>query len=102
MKRIIFSPEIDCKEYSPTEISYGVKQLLMKYLPDEHLAKISAKSKSKTDRHKRDMHGIMEAKHDMSFASLQYMKKYNLLPPSGNFIVVYFSDSSTKPIDFTQ
>lgn len=83
MKQIIFSPENDCKEYSPTEISYGVKQLLMKYLPDEHLAKISAKSK--TDRHKRDMHGTMDAKRDMSFASLQYMKKYNLLPPTGNF-----------------
>lgn len=85
---IIFRPENDNREYSPTEISHGVKQLLMKYLPDEHLARISAKPKHQKcmdrDQKNEDIYDRKEAKPDFSIASLQYMKKYNLLP-SGNF-----------------
>lgn len=81
----IFSSNNDNKDYSPTEISYGVKQLLMKYLPDEHLAKISNKQKQrKISENQRDMQNILESKPEFSIASLQYMKKYNLLPQSGN------------------
>lgn len=96
---IIFSPENDSREYSPTEISHGVKQLLMKYLPDEHLARVSVKPKQQkyTDRDQRngDIYGKREEKHNFSFASLQYMKKYNLLPSSGNFNInlQFFDDS---------
>lgn len=78
------------KEFSPTEISYGVKQLLMKYLPDEHLAKVAVKpNQPESKGNGKDMHCLMERKHDFSFASLQYMKKYNLLQSSGNFFQVY-------------
>lgn len=82
---IIFSFENESREYSPTEISYGVKQLLMKYLPDEHLAKLSNNPKEPiTQGNSKEMPNLRKAKPEFSFASLEYMKKYNLLPCSGN------------------
>lgn len=57
----------------------------MKYLPEEQ--RISNKPKQpKIERNHKEKHGVMERKTDFSFASLQYMKKYNLLPPAGNIM----------------
>lgn len=87
-----FSPEND-REYSPTEISYGVKQLLMKYLPDEHLAKVTNKPKQpKIDDHHREIQDGMGVRPGFSFASIQYMKKYNLLPHTGKSCIFIRSD----------
>ncbi|XP_018328117.1 uncharacterized protein LOC108738981 isoform X2 [Agrilus planipennis] len=55
---------------SPTEISFAVKQLLMKYMPDEQLAKVATENSQEKFGNRRS---------DFSFATLQYMQKYNLL-----------------------
>lgn len=56
----------------------------MKYLPDDHLARVCPKpNQPKTDGMCKDVHHTTGTKPEFSFASLQYMRKYNLLP-SGN------------------
>nr|XP_023022375.1 uncharacterized protein LOC111510674 [Leptinotarsa decemlineata] len=71
------SVEHDEKNYNPTEISFAVKQLLMKYLPDDQLARLSHKQEKSPENDKQ--HGIMTARPEFSLASVQYMKKYNLI-----------------------
>ncbi|KAI4458488.1 polyserase-related [Holotrichia oblita] len=67
-------------EYTPTEISFAVKQLLMKYLPDEQLAKLTQPT---SDQPKKNLNcnreNLIRQRPEFSFATLQYMKKYNLL-----------------------
>lgn len=71
----IFSFREDA-QFSPTEISFAVKQLLLKYLPSEHLAKVT------TQQHKpkepKDVEQT-DKRNKYSFATVQYLKKYNLL-----------------------
>ncbi|KAJ8947038.1 hypothetical protein NQ318_019930 [Aromia moschata] len=73
--------ENDSREYSPTEVSFAVKQILMKYLPDDHLTKITwKKTQSAPINANVAKPGIIPSRPEFSFASVQYMKKYNLLP----------------------
>lgn len=51
----------------------------MKYLPDDHLAKVTYKQDNLTENVKKD-NGFVKRHPQFSFATLQYMKKYNLLP----------------------
>lgn len=57
----------------------------MKYLPDKHLIKQCEQNQAKANDAYRHAQHPLQAKADFSIASLQYMKKYNLLPSSGNF-----------------
>ncbi|XP_066251175.1 uncharacterized protein [Euwallacea similis] len=59
--------------YSQDDISFAVKQLLLKYLPAEHLAKLNQQQLSKNQQV-----GIKN-RPEFSFATVQYMKKYNLI-----------------------
>lgn len=61
--------------FDSNEISFVVKQLLLKYLPSEHLMKMTA-SKPNIE-HKLSKKLSKNPK--FSFATVQYMKKYNLL-----------------------
>lgn len=74
-----FSSETVGKEYNPTEISFAVKQLLLKYLPDEQLAKITYKQAQSAAFNKTGKPSIIPARPEFSFASVEYMKKYNLI-----------------------
>lgn len=60
----------DKKNYSYTEISFAVNQLLMKYMPNDQL--LTAARKLSPEIFNRVK---------LSFASIQHMKKYDLLPP---------------------
>lgn len=62
---------------SPSEISFAVKQLLMKYLPNDQLAKMACIQKSATANNNK----FIRKRPEFSFATLQYMEKYNLLAP---------------------
>lgn len=67
---------------TPTEISFAVKQLLMKYLPDDQLAKVAQRQPPAplfVNKHP----AMVAGRPEFSFASVQYMKKYNLLPSNG-------------------
>lgn len=64
------------KDYTPTEISFAVKQLLLKYLPDEQLAKITYKQAQSAQNAKPS---VIPNRPEFSFASVEYMKKYNLI-----------------------
>ncbi|KAG5871332.1 hypothetical protein JTB14_034355 [Gonioctena quinquepunctata] len=66
------------KNCGSTDISLAVKQLLMKYLPDDQLAKISCKREQAAKVDNKEP-GIMTARPEFSLASVQYMKKYNLI-----------------------
>ncbi|XP_065169566.1 uncharacterized protein [Atheta coriaria] len=63
--------------YTPTQVSFAVKQLLMKYLPDDQLAKVAAKSKPKIINN--NPKNLIKRRPDFSMATVQYMEKYNLL-----------------------
>ncbi|KRT80478.1 hypothetical protein AMK59_7005 [Oryctes borbonicus] len=68
--------------YSPTEISFAVKQLLMKYLPNDQLMKLTQLDLNQTkttpfECRKED--SFTRRRPEFSFATIQYMKKYNLL-----------------------
>lgn len=68
-------------EYSPNEISFAVKQLLMKYLPDEQLAKVNSnKGKQPLSKTKPNYPtNLINRRPEFSMATVQYMEKYNLL-----------------------
>lgn len=77
-------PPETTKNYTPTEISFAVKQLLMKYLPPEHLAKAVTTKKgsdgsSASSESSEEMMDLVKKRPEFSFATLQYMKKYNLI-----------------------
>lgn len=73
-------PPETTKNYTPTEISFAVKQLLMKYLPSEHLAKAVRTNKdSGSSASSEEMVDLVKKRPEFSFATLQYMKKYNLI-----------------------
>lgn len=77
----------DAKNYTSTEISFAVKQLLMKYLPPEHLAKVvCTKNSSASSGSSEEMVDLVKKRPEFSFATLQYMKKYNLMR-SGSFFL---------------
>ena len=65
------------KEYTPTEINSAVKQLLMKYLPNEQLAKITCTRAQGISLKKRK--DLVKKRPEFSFATLKYLQKYNLL-----------------------
>ncbi|XP_018574158.1 uncharacterized protein LOC108913155 [Anoplophora glabripennis] len=73
------SSSTEGKEYTPTEISFAVKQLLLKYLPDEHLAKITYKQAQSVPFNKTTKPIFIPNKPEFSFASVEYMRKYNLI-----------------------
>ncbi|XP_057661072.1 uncharacterized protein LOC130896777 [Diorhabda carinulata] len=62
--------------YSPSEISLTVKQLLMKYLPKDQ-------GKQQEKGFPGVSEGVLEARPEFSMASLEYMKKYNLIASKG-------------------
>lgn len=75
----------------------------MKYLPDEHLTRIYKKQKpQKLKRKQGELHDILESKPNFSFASLQYMKKYNLLPSSGNKRFYYYLQIQRSTLDLSE
>ncbi|XP_066141941.1 SCL-interrupting locus protein homolog [Euwallacea fornicatus] len=59
--------------YSQDDVSIAVKQLLLKYLPAEHLAKLDQQQSSKNQQ------AGIKNRPEFSFATVQYMKKYNLI-----------------------
>ncbi|KAH1012431.1 uncharacterized protein LOC109539241 [Dendroctonus ponderosae] len=69
--------------YNEDDVSFMVKQLLMKYLPADHLAKLAAKGPQYTQKDVPNV-GVIKTRPDFSFATLQYMKKYNLISTSNN------------------
>lgn len=75
----MFRTTSDTGEYTPTEISFAVKQLLMKYLPNDHLAKVARNKNNPQEKDLQEKVGLIKKRPEFSFASLQYMKKYNLL-----------------------
>ncbi|XP_022900629.2 uncharacterized protein [Onthophagus taurus] len=68
-------------DFSESDVSFAVKQLLMKYLPDEQLAKLS-NNKKQADL----AENTIKRRPEFSFATIQYMKKYNLLALSGEVL----------------
>ncbi|KAJ8976944.1 hypothetical protein NQ317_010140 [Molorchus minor] len=69
----------ESRDYSPTEVSFAVKQILMKYLPDDQLAKIQCKQgPGMADKAKNPE--VFAQRPEFSFASVEYMRKYNLIP----------------------
>lgn len=86
----------DTKNYTSTEISFAVKQLLMKYLPPEHLAKVvCTKNSSSSSGSSEEMADLVKKRPEFSFATLQYMKKYNLMR-SGNIFILHLRSVLTK------
>lgn len=72
------------KNYTSSEISFAVKQLLMKHLPPEQLAKVACvKTGSSSSGNSEEMVDLVKKKPEFSFDTLQYMKKYNLIRTSG-------------------
>ncbi|KAF2904792.1 hypothetical protein ILUMI_01357 [Ignelater luminosus] len=66
--------------YSPNDVSFAVKQLLMKYLPNEQLAKLAHMQTQKTASPQlAEQAGLIKRRPEFSFATVQYMQKYNLL-----------------------
>lgn len=70
--------------YTQDDVSFAVKQLLMKYLPSDHLAKLASKKENKDelDLIPKQNIGAIKSRPEFSFASVQYMKKYNLIANS--------------------
>lgn len=54
----------------------------MKYLPSDHLAKIPSQQHRSTETDEISP-PITNVSPELSFASVQYMKKYNLIPTTG-------------------
>lgn len=75
------------QQFSPNEISFAVKQLLMKYLPSEELVKINDNTKHTSRKNDCLIKGSKRLT-ELSAATLQYMKKYNLLE-KGMYIVLH-------------
>lgn len=73
----------DSVSYNEDDVSFMVKQLLMKYLPADHLAKLAPTEPQNTGKNVPNV-GPIKTRPDFSFATLQYMKKYNLLANSNN------------------
>ncbi|XP_076260538.1 uncharacterized protein LOC143196599 [Rhynchophorus ferrugineus] len=74
--------EIGGKSYDQEDISFTVKQLLMKYLPDDQLAKIGKiepKCGNLATLTPKEKIGTIKNRPEFSFATVQYMKKYNLI-----------------------
>ncbi|KAK4883617.1 hypothetical protein RN001_006936 [Aquatica leii] len=63
------------------EISFAVQQLLMKYLPNEYLAKVRG---DQNNFHKPKQMGRIKRRPEFSMATVQYMQKYNLLNDNPN------------------
>ncbi|CAH0552634.1 unnamed protein product [Brassicogethes aeneus] len=98
----------DSKNYSPKEVSFAVKQLLMKYLPDEHLAKISHKPNEKPISNAAGP-TLNSDRPEFSIASLQYMKKYNLIedkdknfPGNKPKVLTRLQDANPKLLDISK
>lgn len=71
--------------YTQDDVSFAVKQLLMKYLPSDHLAKLASKkehNKDALDLTPKQNIGAIKSRPEFSFATVQYMKKYNLIANS--------------------
>lgn len=70
----------DNRKYTSSEISFAVKQLLMKYLPPEQLAKVVSTKKNEARlNNDKELVDLIRKKPEFSLATLQYMRKYNLL-----------------------
>lgn len=61
----------------------------MKYLPPEHLAKLACtrNSDSSSSGNSEEMVDLVKKRPEFSFATLQYMRKYNLIR-SGMFLLL--------------
>ncbi|KAL1491485.1 hypothetical protein ABEB36_012076 [Hypothenemus hampei] len=72
------SDDLDGKSFDQGDVSFAVKQLLMKYLPMDYLTKVALKE----TRQEPDIllpKEKIKSRPEFSFATLQYMKKYNLM-----------------------
>ncbi|XP_050303669.1 uncharacterized protein LOC126741314 [Anthonomus grandis grandis] len=72
------------QSYDQEDISFAVKQLLMKYLPAEHLVRASSNPSMTPERvlTPKSKTGEIKTRPEFSFATVQYMKKYNLITNS--------------------
>jgi hypothetical protein len=68
--------ELDVDNCNQSEISCAVQQLLMKYLPEDKLAKAINRPVQQKPKLKEK---FKPANSEFSFATLQYMKKYNII-----------------------
>lgn len=69
----------DTEQFASNEISFAVKQLLMKYLPNEELAKITCDKKRVSPTVNKGLIKENKRRPEFSFATLEYLKKYNLI-----------------------
>ncbi|KAL3278682.1 hypothetical protein HHI36_016219 [Cryptolaemus montrouzieri] len=62
------------------QISFAVRQLLMKYLPDDQLAKFTPENNKNTAKRRNEDKIVLNSRApEFSFATVQFMKKYNLI-----------------------
>ncbi|KAK5649901.1 hypothetical protein RI129_000930 [Pyrocoelia pectoralis] len=66
----------DHSMYNQNDVSFAVKQLLMKYLPNEQLSKVTHNQKNYQNVKQP---GNIQRRPEFSIATVQYMQKYNLL-----------------------
>ncbi|KAF5270433.1 hypothetical protein FQR65_LT05621 [Abscondita terminalis] len=89
-----------CKDVNSNgnEISFAVQQLLMKYLPNEHLAKITT---NHNNFQKPKQTGRIKRRPEFSMATVQYMQKYNLLNDNHNYSPMLGRDNFDRILDTT-
>ncbi|CAG9766908.1 unnamed protein product [Ceutorhynchus assimilis] len=73
------SEDLHGQSYDQDDISFAVKQLLMKYLPADHLSKLAATAKADARLTPKEKVGAIKNRPEFSFATVEYMKKYNLI-----------------------
>ncbi|RZB41651.1 uncharacterized protein BDFB_006259 [Asbolus verrucosus] len=75
--------DLESKNFDSSEVSFAVKQLLMKYLPDDKLTKALNKQKEQPTAHVKEKKKFKKPPgSEFSFATLQYLKKYNIIDNS--------------------
>lgn len=92
-KSIQICRSTNLQEFNANEISFAVKQLLMKYLPNEELAKIINNTKQVPLRNNDCLIKGNKRRPELSFATMQYMRKYNLIE-CGEQLLIYFLTSA--------
>lgn len=69
---------------SSEQINKAVKQLLMKYLPDDQLSKLSKESDEAANKKRNTDKIVLNSRGpQFSFATVQFMKKYDLIASDG-------------------
>ncbi|KAK9872571.1 hypothetical protein WA026_018704 [Henosepilachna vigintioctopunctata] len=69
---------------SPEQISFAVKQLLMKYLPDDQLSRLALQNNKNFPKKRSEDKIILNSRApEFSFNTVQFMKKYDLIANDG-------------------